>query len=116
MLQPRACTHLASRYQIIKDYGPNTWQRQAYGALDAVLSGTRNRTIFSCIYGTKAHEDNSLVYLFLGFENLTDPQNVRAVAEAILTYIPITRTEALVSSMVVLTPNSGTEAYTIELY
>ena len=95
----------SDRYQIVKQFSEDTWQRQAYDAFAAKL-GDKER-IFPCIYASKGWKDNDLLYMFLPSEDITERRNVLSVARAILAYVPSSHKYGLNTSLVVLTPTSS---------
>lgn len=109
-----ACS-LPKRYQVMKEYGHDTWQRQAYEAFAAKLSDKER--IFPCIYASKGWKDNDLIYMFLPSEDITERRNVLTVARAILAYVPTSYQYGLNTSLVVLTPPPNpTKLRTVEAY
>lgn len=78
------------------------------------MSTKKNGVVFPCIYATKAHKENSLIYVFLESADLTTPNNVEAVAEALIAYHKTTCPE-VISTLVVITPDTA-KTLTVDEY
>ncbi|TAQ87327.1 hypothetical protein B7494_g4356 [Chlorociboria aeruginascens] len=95
---------ILDKFQIMKKFNNDTWERKAYNAFAAKL-GDKEK-IFPCIYASKGYRDNDLLYLFLPSEDITERRNVLTAARAILAYVPNSHKYGLNTSLVFLTPNS----------
>lgn len=89
-----------------RKYASDTWERQAYDVFASKMSAKAN--IFPCLYGSKGYKDNNLLYLFLPSDNVAKKEVAEICARAICAYNRVAEACGPNTTLVILTPSSGT--------
>lgn len=88
------------RADVEEQFDHNTWQRAAYEDYVRILLDKQR--IFPCIYATKGYNGDEQRFVFADSDDLSTSKNIRALAQALSSYLPKSRALGPNTSLVLL--------------
>jgi len=98
-----------TRTQVLDMFPEGTWQRTAYDDYTRVLLD--EELVFPCVYAAKGFKAEGQNYIFFDSDDLSDPRHVRALADALVDFLPRSHDLGPNNSLVILSkqnPNPRT--------
>jgi FPC/CPF motif-containing protein YcgG len=85
----------------------DSWEREAYEEVKEILLASKPEAKkFPCPYATAGYKNDEQRFLFMYSEDVTEPRNIRLLANAMRAYFPISHELGNNTSLVIIHPTS----------